>query len=152
MAEAYHIVYKVHLGSTKMYNDLKVCYRWNRMKNDVTGELLQGKWWTPKPSELLQPLLILKWKWEIIIIDFVTGLLKSHKGYDSIWVIVVKLIKSTHFLLVKITYGYVKLVEFFISKIVQLHRVPILIVSDWGPWFMTQSKDWCLIPNAKVSK
>jgi len=41
--------------------------------------------------------------------DFMTGLPRSQEGYDSIWVIVDRLTKSTHFLPVKITYGYAKL-------------------------------------------
>ena len=35
MVEAHQTVYTMHLGSTKMYKDLKVCYWWNRMKADV---------------------------------------------------------------------------------------------------------------------
>ena len=36
--------------------------------------------------------------------DFVVGLPKTQKGHDSIWVIVDRLTKSTHFLAVKTTY------------------------------------------------
>jgi hypothetical protein len=54
----------------------------------------------------------------MITMDFVTGLPRSQEGYDSIWVIVDRLTKSTDFLPVKITYGYAKLAELFISKIV----------------------------------
>lgn len=50
--------------------------------------------------------------------DPVTGLHKNQEGYDSIWVIIVRLMKSTHFLSVKITYRYAKLVELFISEII----------------------------------
>ena len=64
-----------------------------------------------------------------------TGLPRSKEGYDSIWVIVDRLTKSAHFLPIKITYGYAKLAELFISEIVRLHRVPISIVSNRGPQF-----------------
>ena len=37
---------------------------------------------------LLQPLTILEWKWEDVTMDFVSGLPKSSKDYNSIWVIV----------------------------------------------------------------
>jgi hypothetical protein len=70
--------------------------------------------------------------------DFVTGLPRSQEGYDSIWVIVDRLTKSAHFLPVKITYGYTKLAELFISEIVRLHGVPISIVSDRGPQFTSR--------------
>ena len=36
--------------------------------------------------------------------DFVVGLPKTHKGHDSIWVIVDRLTKLAHFLAVKTTY------------------------------------------------
>jgi len=68
----------------------------------------------------------------------VTGLPRSQEGYDSIWVIVDRLTKSTDFLPVKITYGYAKLAELFISKIVRLHGVSILIVSNRGPQFTSR--------------
>jgi hypothetical protein len=53
-------------------------------------------------------------------------------------VIVDRLTKSAHFLPVKITCGYAKLAELFISEIVWLHRVPISIVLDRGPQFTSQ--------------
>jgi hypothetical protein len=57
-------------------------------------------------------------------------------------VIVERLTKSTHFLPVKITYGYAKLVELFISEIVQLYDgVSISIVSYRGPQFTS----WCWV-------
>jgi hypothetical protein len=70
--------------------------------------------------------------------DFVTGLPRSQEGNDSIWVIVDRLTKSAHFLPVKITYGYAKLAELFISEIVRLHKVTISIVSDRGPQFTSR--------------
>lgn len=38
---------------------------------------------------------IAKCKWEHISIDFVSGLLKTRKGFDSIWVIMDELTKFT---------------------------------------------------------
>ena len=61
-----------------------------------------------KPAGMLQSIEIPEWKWERITMDFVTGLPKSQKGHDSIWVIVDRLTKSAHFLPVKMTYGVAK--------------------------------------------
>jgi hypothetical protein len=44
--------------------------------------------------------------------------------------------KINLFLQIKITYGYVKLAELFISEIVQLHGVSVSIVSVRNPQFM----------------
>lgn len=49
-----------------------------------------------------------KWKWNIIYMNFVVVLPKLIKIY-SIWVIIDKLTKSAHFLLVKATYNVAKL-------------------------------------------
>ena len=46
---------------------------------------------------LLQLLPIPEWKWEIISMDFITGLPKNSKHHDSIMVVVDKLSKPAHF-------------------------------------------------------
>jgi hypothetical protein len=51
-----------------------------------------------KPASLLQPLSIPGWKWEEISMDFISGIPRSEKGHDSIWVIVDRLTKSAHFI------------------------------------------------------
>ena len=37
LEEAYHLEYMIHLGSTKMYQDLKWLYLWDEMKKDVAN-------------------------------------------------------------------------------------------------------------------
>ncbi|KAD4586426.1 hypothetical protein E3N88_24027 [Mikania micrantha] len=51
-----------------------------------------------RASGLLQPLDIPIWKWDDISMDFVTGLPKTFRKNDAIWVIVDRLSKSAHFL------------------------------------------------------
>jgi hypothetical protein len=91
-----------------------------------------------KPAGLLQPLEIPEWKWEQITMDFVSGLPRTKKGYDSIWVIVDGLTKSAHFIPVKTTYKTPKFAELFIEQIVKLHGVPLSIVSDRDPKFTSR--------------
>ena len=79
---------------------------------------------------LHQNLEILEWKWERITMDFLTRLPKTLKGYDSIWVIVDRLTKSTHFLLVKTTYFASLYAQLYLDRIVPLHGVPLSIISD----------------------
>jgi hypothetical protein len=91
-----------------------------------------------KPAGLLQPLKILEWKWEEIGMDFIVGLPRTQARYDSIWVIVDRLTKVTHFIPVKTTYSGAKLAELYMSRIVCLHGVPKKIVSDRGSQFTSK--------------
>jgi transposase InsO family protein len=59
---------------------------------------------------------------------------------DLIWVIVDRLTKIVHFIIVKTTYLGAKLAELYMSRIVCLHGVPKKIMSDRGSQFT--SKFW----------
>ena len=67
-----------------------------------------------RPAGLLHPLKIPEWKWEEIGMDFITGLPRTQKGYDAIWVIVDRLTKVAHFIPVKTTYKGSQLAELYI--------------------------------------
>lgn len=70
---------------------------------------------------LLQPIEIPKWRWEIISMDFAMGLSSTHMGLDVIWVIVNRLTKSTHFLPIKVTSSINRLEDLYIKDVVGLH-------------------------------
>ena len=88
-----------------------------------------------KPAVLLQPLFVLGWKWEEIKIDFIIGLPPTQKGFDLIWVIVDRLTKSAHFILVSTRYRPHEYAALYITHILRLHGVPRTIVSDRGSQF-----------------
>jgi hypothetical protein len=73
-----------------------------------------------------------EWKWEVIAMDFIVGLLRTQLGYNPIWVIVDRLTKVAHFIPVKTTYSGPQLVELYMPRVVCLHGVPKKIVSDRG--------------------
>jgi len=108
--EAHLSRYSIHPGSNKIYQDLKQQFWWTRMKRKIAKYVSEcDTCRRVKASHLrsagpLQPLNIPSWKWEDISIDFIIGLPKTSKGYDSIWVIVDRLTKSAHFLPVKTTH------------------------------------------------
>ncbi|XP_069151847.1 uncharacterized protein [Solanum lycopersicum] len=68
------------------------------------------------------------------ITDFVSRCLTCQQvklgGYDSIWVVVERLTKATHFIPVRVKYTAEKLAELYISQILRLHGVPVSILSD----------------------
>jgi hypothetical protein len=83
-----------------------------------------------KAAGPLQSLPIPTWKWEDISMDFIVGLPKTTKRFDSIWVINDRLTKIAHFLPVKVKYTVATYAELYIARILSLHGVPKTIVSD----------------------
>ena len=70
--------------------------------------------------------------------NFVTGLPRTQKGHDAIWVIVDRLTKSAHFLAMDIKDSLPKLAQLYIEERVRLHGVPTIIVSDRDPRFVSR--------------
>jgi hypothetical protein len=70
--------------------------------------------------------------------DFIMGLPITHSGYDSIWIIVDRLTKVAHFIPFKTTYSTLQLAKLYISRIVCLHGVPKMIISDRGTQFTSR--------------
>jgi hypothetical protein len=120
LREDHDSTYSIHPGSTKMYKDLKTRYWWYSMKQDIveyvslcdTYQRVKAE--HQRTAELLQPLNILEWKWKEIRMDFIVGLPCTQAGYDSIWVIVDRLRKVAHFILVRTTYSGAKLTELYV--------------------------------------
>ncbi|GJY54535.1 putative reverse transcriptase domain-containing protein [Tanacetum coccineum] len=83
-----------------------------------------------RPSGLLQQPKIPEWKWDKITMDFITKLPRSKNWHDTIWVIVDRLTKSTHFLDIREDYSTKRLARIYIDEIVARHRVPMSIISD----------------------
>ena len=92
------------------------------------------------PTCLLQPSPILEWKLEVIYLDFITGFPRTQRQHDSIMVVVDKLSKYAHFILVKLTYKVLNIAEIFPKEIFRLHGVPKLVIYDRDVKFT--SKIW----------
>jgi hypothetical protein len=88
-----------------------------------------------KPAGLLPPLLVPDWKWDDISMDFILGLPTTQKENNSIWVIVDRLTKLAHFLLVKTAFRPPQYAEKYIAEIFRLHGMPKTIVSNRGSQF-----------------
>jgi hypothetical protein len=146
MDEAHLSRYSIHPGSINMYQDLKQHYWWTKMKIEIAHYVARCDTYRHvkavhmKTAGPLQSLPIPTWKWEDISMDFIVGLPKPAKGFDSIWVIIDRLTKIAHFLPVKTKYPVVAYAELYIARILSLHGIPKTIVSDHGPQFV--SKFW----------
>ncbi|GJS61678.1 putative reverse transcriptase domain-containing protein [Tanacetum coccineum] len=63
MHESHKLIYYVHPSSDKMYQDMNKLYWWANMKANIATY----------------------WKWDNIIMDFITKLPKMSSDYDTIW-------------------------------------------------------------------
>ncbi|GJS30382.1 putative reverse transcriptase domain-containing protein [Tanacetum coccineum] len=115
MHESHKSKYSIHPGLDKMYQDLKKLYWWPNMKAEIAT-----------------------YKWENITMDFVTKLPKKSTRQDTIWVIVDRLTKSTHFLPIKENDSMEKLTRQYLKEIVTRHGVPVSIISDRDGRFTSQ--------------
>ncbi|GJV53178.1 putative reverse transcriptase domain-containing protein [Tanacetum coccineum] len=113
MDEAHKSKYFVHPGADKMYYDLRDRYWWPEMKKDI--------------AEYVR-----------IAIDFVTKLPRTSSGHDTIWVIVDRLTKSAHFLLIRKDYKMDRLARLYLNEIVARHGVSISIISDHDSLFTSR--------------
>eukprot|EP00253_Pinus_taeda_P012349 PITA_12349 len=135
--DEFHIShYAGHPGYQKMITAIRKEYFWPGMKKDIVEylarclECQQIKAEHQHPAGLLQPLPIPEWKWEIISIDFITGLPRTKKNNDSIMVVVDKLSKDAHFIPVQSTYRAAQIAHVFMQNVFRLHGLPKTIILD----------------------
>ncbi|GJY79361.1 putative reverse transcriptase domain-containing protein [Tanacetum coccineum] len=70
--------------------------------------------------------------------DFINKLPRTSSGHDSILVIVDRLTKSAHFLVVREDFKTEKLARLYINEIVARHGVPVSIISDHDSYFTSR--------------
>jgi hypothetical protein len=62
--------------------------------------------------------------------DFIVGLPMMARKFDSIWVIMDRLSKSAHFIPIRTRYDAQKYVKIYIARVLCLHGVLKMIISD----------------------
>ncbi|GJX89021.1 putative reverse transcriptase domain-containing protein [Tanacetum coccineum] len=136
MHESHNSKYSIHPGSEKMYQDVKKLYWWPNMKADIATYVskcltcAKVKAEHQRPSGLLVQPAIPEWKWDNIMMDFITKLPKSSQGFDTIWVIMDRLTKSAHFLPIRENDPLDKLARLYLNRIVARHGIPVSIICD----------------------
>ena len=124
LVEAHQSRFSMHPRVTKMYQDLKQMFWWPGLKKEVADYVSKCLTFQKMKVEhqkllgTLQPLEIPQWKWEQITMDFVTELPRTSTGHEAIWVIVDRLTKSSHFLLILFDYTLERLARIYIQEIV----------------------------------
>ncbi|GKF67559.1 putative reverse transcriptase domain-containing protein, partial [Tanacetum coccineum] len=119
-----------------MYQDKKKLYWWPNMKADIATYVSKCLTYARVKAKHQRPLGLLvqpeipEWKWDNIMMDFITKLPKSSQGFDTIWVIVDRLIKSAHFLPIRENDRLHKLARLYLNRIVARHGIPASIIYD----------------------
>ncbi|GKC38571.1 putative reverse transcriptase domain-containing protein [Tanacetum coccineum] len=118
----------------------------NIKKEDVGGMLLENskdleKFRTKKLEPRVYGTLCFKGRrqklywWPNMKANIATYLPKSSQGYNTIWVIVDRLIKSTIFVPMRETDPIEKLARMYLKEVVIRHGIPVLIICDRDPRF-----------------
>nr|GFB16614.1 DNA/RNA polymerases superfamily protein [Tanacetum cinerariifolium] len=150
--ESHKSKYSIHLGSDKMYQDMKKLYWWPNMKADIATYVrkcltcAKVKAEHQRPSGLLVQPEIPVWKWDNITMEFFIKLPKSPQGYNTIWVIVDRLTKSVIFTPMRETDPLEKLEKLYLKEVVARHGIPVSIIYDRDPKF--ESRFWRTLQKA----
>ncbi|GKD43703.1 putative reverse transcriptase domain-containing protein [Tanacetum coccineum] len=152
MHESHKSKYFIHPSSDKMYQDMKKLYWWPNMKANIPTYVskcltcAKVKAEHQRPSGLLVQPEIPQWKWDNIIMDFITKLPMSSQGYDTIWAIVDRLTKSSIFLPMRETDPMENLARMYLKEVITRHGIPVSIICDCDPRFA--SNFWRLLQKA----
>jgi hypothetical protein len=141
LKEMHNVAYVGHPGYQKTMAAVKGHYFWPGLKKEIAEyiarcmECQKVKAEHRHPAGLLQPLPIPEWKWDVVTMDFITGLPRTSKQHDSIMVVVDKLTKVDHFIPLKTTHRAAEVADIFLKEVACLHGILKTILSDRDPKF-----------------
>nr|GEW06421.1 putative reverse transcriptase domain-containing protein [Tanacetum cinerariifolium] len=136
MQKAHKSRCSVHPRADKMYFDLRDMYWWLGMKKDIAIYVskyltcLKVKAKHQTSSGFLQQPDIFEWKWERLVMDFMTKLLRTSSRNDTFWVIMDRLTKIAYFQPMREDYKMDRFARLYLNEIVARHGVLISIISD----------------------
>ena len=131
-----------HFGVEKTLDLLKGKIFWPHMRRDVQRHCficiscLKDKSKTI-PHGLYTLLPIASAPWEDISMDFILGLLRTARGFDSIFVVVDRFSKMAHFIPCHKVDDAQNISKLLFREVVRLHGLPRRIVSDREPKFIS---------------
>jgi hypothetical protein len=132
-----------HFGAKKIEDVLAAHFFWPKMRCDVECYVSRCTTWNKtksrdNPHDIYMPLSIPSVSWEDIYMDFVFGLPRTKRGRDSIFVVVDRFSKMTHFIPCHKNDNASYVADLLFSEIVHLHGVPNTIISDRDAKFLSR--------------
>ncbi|CAI5471221.1 unnamed protein product [Closterium sp. Yama58-4] len=146
LEEFHDVPYAGHFGSNKTLAGIAKYYYWPRMAAnmqqfvtscDTCQRMKSSK---QKKAGLLQPLPVPEQPWQVVSLDFITGLPSTSRGHDSILVVIDKFSKMGHFIPTNATATAEATARLFFDRIITIHGIPATLISDRDPKFT--SKFW----------
>ena len=86
---------------------------------------------------LLHPLNIPRWKWEHLMMDFVSSLRNTKKQYDIVWVSVDHLTKSASLIPFRKDVRFSEMSKSFVEEVTRVYGTPVSIISDRDSRFVS---------------
>ncbi|CAI7762938.1 unnamed protein product [Closterium sp. NIES-53] len=145
LEEFHDIPYAGHFGSNKTLARIAKYYYWPGMAADVqqfvtscdTCQRMKSS--KQKKTGLLQPLPVPEQPWQVVSLDFITGLPSTSRGHDSILVVIDKFSKMGHFILTNATATAEATARLFFDRIITIHGIPATLISDRDPKFTSDA-------------
>ncbi|GJP51499.1 hypothetical protein CLOM_g10662, partial [Closterium sp. NIES-68] len=147
LLEEYHdVLYAGHFGSNKTLTGIAKHYYWPHLAEDVlkfvtsydTCQRMKSS--KQKKAGLLQPLPVPEQPWQVVSLDFITGLPPTSSGHDAILVVIDKFSKMGHFIPTHTTTRTEETTQLFVRYIISQHGIPTTLIFDRDPKFT--SKFW----------